>query len=79
MLKKDGIKGVVAGVIIWFYEQDIVGFVPVSAIKELKAQDKKSINVQLIINEEYNTINIPSKKLRTFMDSDYSILTVRYE
>ena len=74
LLEKDGIKGVITGVIIWYYEQDIVGFIPISAICQLKKEGKKSLNVQLIIEEKYNIINIPSKKLRTFMDSDYSVL-----
>jgi len=45
LLEKDGIKGVITGVIIWYYEQDIVGFVPISAIKKLKEEGKKSLNV----------------------------------
>lgn len=68
-----GIKGIRAGVILWLYEKDKVFYIPVETIKEMKAQGKKSVGIKAA-EEGFNIIDIPSKKLKTFMKSDYSCL-----
>ena len=70
---KVGIKGVRAGVVLWLYEKDKVYYVPISTITQMKADGKKSVGLKSV-EEGYNIIEIPSKKLRTYMDSDYSCL-----
>ena len=72
MLEYKNIKGVYAGTVIWFYEKDVVCWVPIETWEQLKKEDKKSFNVKYLDMPEYKTFTIPSKKLRTFMDSDYS-------
>ena len=75
LIKKKGIKGVNAGVIIWFYEhENKIIYVPIEVIEQLKNDDKKSFNVKYIDSKEYFCIPIPSIKLRTYYDSDYSVL-----
>lgn len=71
---KVGIEGVRVGVVIWYYEQDKVVYVPISTITQMKKDNFKSISLKTIEEKLYNIIEIPSTKKRTFMDSDYSIL-----
>ena len=71
---KVGIKGVRAGVVIWFYEYDKVLYIPISTITQMKKENKKSLNIDLINKEKYRILDIPSTKKRVFMDSDYSVL-----
>lgn len=69
---KVGIKGVRAGVVLWLIDKDIVMYVPMSTITQLKKDEEKSIGIRHL--NDYNIIQIPSTKKRVFMDSDYSIL-----
>ena len=70
---KVGIKGVRAGVVLWLYEKDKVFYIPISTITQMKIDGKKSVGLRSI-KEGYNIIEIPSKKLRVYMNSDYSCL-----
>ena len=72
LLKKVGIPGVRCGVILWLIEKDKVYYIPVSTIKQMKKDGKKSVGISAVDN--YNIIEIPSVKKKVFMDSDYSIL-----
>lgn len=70
---KVGIPGVRAGVVLWLHEKDIVMYIPISTITEMKNDGKKSVGLKAI-DEGYNIKVIPSSKKRVFMDSDYSCL-----
>ena len=59
LIAKKGIKGVRAGVILWFRDHDKVLWVPIETFERLKKEDKKSVNVKLDY-EEYNIVDIPS-------------------
>lgn len=72
LLQKVGIPGVRAGVILWLIDKDVVYYIPISTIKQMKKDGKKSVGISAVDN--YNIIEIPSVKKRVFMDSDYSIL-----
>lgn len=78
LLAKKGIKGVRAGVILWFIDHDKVLWVPIETFEKLRKEDKKSVNVKMDY-EEYNIIEIPSQKRRVFLDSDYSILFMEWD
>ena len=67
-------KGVNPGAVIWFIDHSKVCYVPIEEFIRLKDLGYKSIHVNMIGNPEFNVYNIPSKKLRVFMDSDYSIM-----
>ena len=73
LIDKVGIKGVRVGVILWLYEKDIVLYIPISTIKQIKEDGKKSVGLKAL-EEGYNIKVIPSTKKRTYMDSDYSLL-----
>lgn len=73
MLQKVGIKGVRAGIILFLNEKDKIFYIPISTIKKMKEDGKKSVGLKSL-EEGYNIIEIPSRKLRVFLESDYSIL-----
>lgn len=74
LIKKKGIVGTRAGVVIWFIDHDTVIWVPIESFERIKNENYKSINITKLDLQEYDITRIPSKKLRTFMDSDYSVL-----
>jgi len=74
LVKKVGIKGVRVGVIVWFSEHDKVTYTPIAEVRRMKEDGKKSINIKYLETQEYKMYEIPSKKLRVFMESDYSVL-----
>ena len=74
LLKKVGIKGVRVGVVIWFIDHSKVLYVPISTIKQLKKDKKKSVNIRTIFDEGYVVYELPSIKKKVFCDTDYSIL-----
>lgn len=76
--QKVGIKGVRAGVVLWLYEKDKVFYIPISTITEMKEQGEKSVGIRSI-SDGYNIVEIPSEKLRIYMNSDYSILSTLEE
>ena len=67
------LKDVYPCVILWLYEKDVVYYIPIQTVEKIKKDGKKSIGLKAV-EEGYDIITIPSVKLRTFMDSDYSIL-----
>ena len=67
------------GVVVWFYEKDIVIWVSIKEMEKMVLDGEKSIGLRMIDNKKpykkaYNILQIPSKKLRTFMESDYNYL-----
>ena len=73
LLSKVGIMGVRCGVVLWLYEKDVVLYIPIQTVKQLKDDGEKSIGLRHLDN--YRIINVPSVKKRVFMDSDYSVLS----
>ena len=67
------------GVVVWFYEKDIVIWVSIEEMEKMVNDGEKSIGLRMIdpkkpYKKSYNIITIPSTKLRTFMESDYNYL-----
>jgi len=79
MLPYKDIKGLVLGTVIFFYEKDIVCWVPIQTWEQLKAEGKKSFNIKYLDDPKYDCFTLPSKKLRTYMETNYSALTDVYE
>ena len=71
---KMGIKGINAGVIIWFITKEKVCYVPIEEIDRLEKSGYKSVNSKMIGDKGFNVFEIPSELRVTFMDSNYSIL-----
>ncbi len=76
LVKYIGMKNVIAGVMIWFIDHDRVIFVPIESCKKMRDNGLKAINIRKL--EGYEYIEVPSKKLRVFMDSDYTIMEDYY-
>ena len=74
MLDYKDITGVFVGFIVWFIDHDKVLWVPVQTMKKIKDENLKSFNINKMKPEDYFYLELPSKKLRTFMDTDYSVL-----
>ena len=72
LLGKKGIKGVHPTVVVWFIDHDKVIAFPITSIEQMYKDNLKSINVKTYA--EYSHVDIPSKKRRVLMDSDYTIL-----
>ena len=66
-------QGVRAGVVLWLYEKDLVLYIPISTITQMKKDGKKSVGIKAI-QEGYNIKIVPSIKKRVFMESDFSVL-----
>lgn len=69
-----GKKGIVCGVIIWYVDHSKVVFVSASELKRIKEDGNKSINIKMLDGNLYDLLEIPSKKKKVFLDSDYSVL-----
>lgn len=69
---KVGIKGVRAGVVLWFIDHDQVIYAPISTITKMKNDGKKSINVKEL--DDYHLIKLPGQKKRVFVECDYRVL-----
>lgn len=79
MLPYKDIKGLVAGTVIWFYDHDKVLFVPIQTWEQIKNEDKKSFNIKMLGDENYEVIDLPSIKKRVYMTTDYSYLVNYYK
>lgn len=64
-------KNMIIGVLIWWIDLDKLGWVPIESIKKMKIDLKKSIHINMLLNKEYNILEIPSFKKRTFLEADY--------
>ena len=79
LLVKKGLKGVRAGVILWFIDKDKVCWVPIETFEQLVLDGKKSVNVNMLESKDYKIFEIPSIKKRVFMDTDYTKLFEYWE
>ena len=72
LTSKVGIKGVRAGVVLWFIDHDQVIYAPISTITKMKNDGKKSINVKEL--DDYHLIKLPGQRKRVFVECDYRVL-----
>lgn len=49
-------------------------YVPIEEFIRLKKLGYKSIHIKMVDDTSFNVYRIPGVKLRTFIDSDYSIM-----
>lgn len=70
----DGISGVKVGVVLWLYDHSKVLYIPIKSFSKIVNDGKKSFNIKYLNSQEYECYEIPSKQLRTYMESDYSFL-----
>lgn len=51
-------------------------YIPISTFKKLKEDEKKSFNIKMVGDAEYFSLEIPGVVKRTFIDSDYTVLSI---
>ena len=62
--------------VIWFYDKDKTIYCPISQIKQMKIDGKKSVNLKTLIDKkEYKYYDIIGVKKKVYFDNDYTILT----
>lgn len=77
MLDFKGLYKTFPGVVVWFYEKDTVIWVSIEEMEKMVTDGEKSIGLRMLkdnYKKKYRIINIPSIKLRTFMETDYNYL-----
>lgn len=79
MLEYKDIPGVTAGTVVQFINHDKVVQIPIDTQHKLKTEDKKSFNIKMLDNPDYPCFEIPSKKKRVFLETDYSALIEQCE
>lgn len=84
MLDYKGLDKTHVGVVVWFYEKDLVIWVSIEEMEKMVIDGEKSIGLRMTDTKKpykkaYNIITIPSVKLRTFMESDYNYLVKELE
>jgi penicillin-binding protein-related factor A (putative recombinase) len=73
LLQKSQIKGVFAGIIVWFIKDEVTCFIPIQLLVELKNGGHKSINVKHVDNFVYElggAFKLVGKKKRIFYEYD---------
>lgn len=69
------IEGSHCGIILWMIEhENAIFYIPIQTVTKMKKDGLKSFNVLKHDFQKYKVVKIPSKKKRTFYDSDYSVL-----
>jgi len=79
LIKKVDIEGVRTGVVIWFIDHDMIVYVPIKTIRQMKADELKSVNITTLVKSSYRYFEIPTTKKRVFLEGDYSILLTTEE
>ncbi len=72
LLEYDNKLGTYPGVLLWFSKHDVVIWVNVRTIKQMKNDGKKSINIKDVLEDKYKFYIISTEKLRTFMKCDFN-------
>lgn len=62
------------GFVIWWIDKDKVGWVPVETVEKLKAEGKKSVHVDILSDDSYFTISIPTELKRVYLTCDFSCM-----
>lgn len=70
------------GVLVWFYEKDVIIWVSIEEMEKMVLDGEKSIGLRMINDKKpykkiYNIIIVPAQKLRTFMEADLNYLVNR--
>lgn len=76
--KKSRIKGVVAGVLVWYTERDLTYFIPITDLVALRERGAKSVNCKTLEADCPNALKIKAEKKRVFFNYDFSELLGGY-
>lgn len=76
-LKYKGKYKTFPGVLVWFYEKDIIIWVSIEEMEKMVNDGEKSIGLRMLKDKypkKYRIIEVPAVKLRTFMEADINYL-----
>lgn len=76
LLEQSKVRGVVAGVVIWFIDHDKTIFVPIQDLAEMRANGHKSFNVTAEYSDYY--FHIPGRKKRVYFEYDMEKFFANY-
>ena len=67
------------GVLVWFYEKDVIIWVSIEEMEKMVNDGEKSIGLRMIdkkkpYKKQYVIYEVPATKLRTFMEADLNYL-----
>lgn len=68
------VPGIKIGVVLWMYSHDKIIYIPLSSFIAMEKDEKKSFNIKYLETQEYPCVEIPSTKLRTYLQANYAIL-----
>lgn len=76
LLEYQGLPGVRTGVVLWLSDKDKVLWISIDEMEKMVKDGEKSIGLRMIDPEKpykktYKILDLPSKKLRTYMETDY--------
>ena len=77
MLNFKGLYKTYAGVLVWFYEKDVIIWVSIEEMEKMVNDGEKSIGLRMIKEnypKKYRIIEVPATKLRTFMEANLEYL-----
>lgn len=78
LLEKSKLKGVRAGIIVWFIEHNITAYINIQRLDELKLAGAKSLNIKDLLEAKVEFITLKAKKKRVLYEYDISdILEVK--
>lgn len=70
LTEKSKIRGVYAGIIVWFIAHDTTAFVPISELNRLAVAGVKSLNIKDIRDDFVKHVIVPGIKKRVFFKYD---------
>lgn len=72
LLEKSKLRGVIAGVLVWFIDHDLTFFVPIQELEMLRRADIRSLNIKAFMEvpSAFNYFELVGKKKRVFFDYD---------
>ena len=73
MVTADHYSDVYPGVLLWFRDHAKVVWIPISEIKRMKSDGKKSVNIKMLKEKLYNIFEIPTETKRVYPKMDCTI------
>ena len=73
LVDADVYKDVYPGVLLWFIDHNKVIWCPISEIKRMKEEGKKSINIKMLKEKLYNIYEVPSEIMRVYPRMDLTV------
>ena len=78
LLEYKDYPNVCSGVMLWLSEKDIVLWISIHEMEKMYLNGEKSIGLRMLdeskYHNKYKLVKIPAKKLRVFMECDFTVM-----